>query len=112
MTTAKSGTAQLIAGVVCLVVLVAAYVVLAVYKLDTTTLLGFGSPVVLALLVTGHFSNVTDAQNQTIAKIDKQTNGVMDARIQDGVSKVLRDAGILPADPVAADPVEPASDGS
>lgn len=43
---------------------------------------------------------------QTAAKIDKQTNGVLDARIRDGVSAALVDHGIPPARR-ASDPGEP-----
>ena len=100
------GGQQLAAGVAVFLALLAAFVLLTLNHMDTAGLVALGAPVVGALLVTGHVSKVTSEQNATIAKIDKQTNGVMDARIRDGVQTVLRDNGLIPA----ADPVEPAGD--
>lgn len=55
-------------------------------------LLGLGS----------HVEKRTQEQNETIAKIDKQTNGVLDKRIHDGttaaVKQLLQEHNIIPAD--------------
>jgi hypothetical protein len=45
---------------------------------------------------------VTEAQTPVLEKIQKQTNGVLDGRIQDGVRAVLEEAGIVPATPNGA----------
>ena len=39
----------------------------------------------------------TAKQTPVIEKIQRQTNGVLDGRIQDGVRAVLEDAGLMPA---------------
>lgn len=107
------GGQQLLAGVVAFVALIGAFVVLTVQHADTGALVALGGPVVMALLVTGHVSKVTEEQNSAIATIQKQTNGVLDARIRDGVTEVLTRAGVLPpADVPAVAVADPATSGN
>lgn len=73
----------------CFVVVIAAYVVLSLEGQDPTGLI---SAVVTLLGVTGlaaHIETRTKAQDATLNKIQKQTNGVLDQRIRDGVAAVL-----------------------
>jgi len=79
---------------------IGAYVALVLTGHDAS---GLVSAVVTLIGVTGlglHIEKRTKEQNATIAKIDRQTNGVLDQRILDGttaaVSKVLADHGITP----------------
>lgn len=67
----------------------AAYVALTLAGQDAT---GLVSVVVTLLGVTGlgaHVEHRTQQQNRTIAKIDKQTNGVLDRRIHDGTKAAV-----------------------
>lgn len=98
---------QVLAAVIFLASL-AAIVVLVVMEKPTDVVLLFVSPVVAALYISGHVSNVTERQNQTIARIDHQTNGSLDARIETRVLAALAKAGIIKALPPAPlDPSDP-----
>lgn len=77
----------------------AAYVALSLTGHDAS---GLVNAVVTILGVTGlaaHIEKRTQQQNERIAKIDHQTNGVLDQRIQDGtraaVSAVLDERGLV-----------------
>ncbi len=54
---------------------------------DTIMLLA--GPVVAALLVNGRTSRVAADQGAQLAKIEAQTNGILDQRIRDGVRDVI-----------------------
>ena len=67
-----------------------------------------------AVGVSAHVETRTQQQNRTIAKIDRQTNGVLEGRIERGatraVAKVLRSAGYpIPEvdEPAEPEPVDP-----
>lgn len=98
-------TAALIAAVALAVAMIAAVVGLDVSGNSSSsgTVLGFGSPLVVALLAVARVDLVTAGQNQQLeqhgeqlAQITRQTNGVLDQRIRDGVRDVLADAGLIP----------------
>jgi hypothetical protein len=89
----------------------AAYVALTLAGQDAT---GLVSVVVTLLGVTGlgaHIEARTQQQNRTIAKIDKQTNGVLDRRIHDGtkaaVAQLLAEHEATVVVPVPAKPAKP-----
>lgn len=86
------------AAVVGFLGVLAAYVALALTGHDTA---GLVNALVTLAGVTGlaaHIEHRTQQQNRTIAKIDKQTNGVLDTRIREGtkaaVADVLAEHGI------------------
>lgn len=89
----------LLAGVV-FIVSVAALVALEAMGRSTTNLMALVGPVVAALLVGGHVSNLTSQQNRSIQKIEAQTNGVLDARIRTqgkaAMLEALTESGVIP----------------
>lgn len=94
-----------IAGAVAFLGILCAYVVLVVTgHADQAN--GLAPLIVTVLGVTGlagHIEKRTQEQNQVIAKIDRQTNGVLTERIQTGtrtaVEQLLQEHNIIPADP-------------
>lgn len=49
----------------------------------------------LSAWLTHKLRATTNAQNATLTTIQRQTNGVLDGRIQEGVAKALSDAGLV-----------------
>lgn len=86
------------------VVCVAAFVVLAVRGQDTGSFVAFVGPVLAGLFVTAKLNERSDAQDAVLAKISRQTNGVLDERIRSAVTAVLdeRDGRDVPT---ATEPV-------
>lgn len=118
-------TAVLVAAVVAFLGLLGVVLALdlAGHPDDVPGILALGGPIVAALFVAAKVDAVTLGQNarldqhsQQLATITKQTNGVLDQRIRDGVTAVLAATGVIPpqqptppAAPVAAaPPVAPA----
>ncbi|MFK0150410.1 hypothetical protein ACIQUZ_35565 [Streptomyces griseus] len=87
MKTSNSGT--LIAGIIAFVCSVAAFVLLTLKGQETTGLLTFVTPVIGALLVVTRLDSRSDAQDQALTQITRQTNGVLTQRITDGVDAAL-----------------------
>jgi hypothetical protein len=75
-------------------VVVAGFVVLALKGLDTGAFLGLVGPIISGLYVAGKVDARSDVQDQALTTITRQTNGVLDARIREGVAAALaaRDA--------------------
>jgi hypothetical protein len=85
---------------VCFVAVLGAYVVLALAGKDTA---GLVSAVVTLLGVSGlaaHIEQRTRGQDATLAKIEKQTNGVLDARIREGVKTAIAELTAPPPPPL------------
>ncbi|MBT2400636.1 hypothetical protein [Streptomyces sp. ISL-100] len=94
-----SNTSTLVAGLIAFVCSVAAYVVLTARGLETTGLLAFVTPVIGALLVVSRLDSRSDAQDQALTQITRQTNGVLTSRIADVVGKELdKRFGTAPTD--------------
>lgn len=90
MTVTDLPTRVLVAGVLVFLSVLGVFTALTLTGHDTTpliqlavTLLGLGG-------VGAHHELRTRQQNQRIAKIDKQTNGVLTARIENGARKAIR----------------------
>lgn len=79
------------AGTVIVLATLAAYIILTLYGYgdSTTQLLGFITPVVAALLILRKVDNTRTQQQETLAKIERQTNGELDRRIREGVTDAL-----------------------
>lgn len=87
-----SNATLVLAGVV-FVVAVVAFVVLEVTGHNTDGLMVLVGPAIGALLVSGQLTS----QNKVMDKIERQTNGVMDKRIEDGVARALVAHGVVGA---------------
>lgn len=86
------GTAAIVAGLILGLVMIAG----PDGRTDVLTWLSGIVPIVGTVLTGSAVMQVRKVA-ATAAKIDKQTNGVLDARIRDGVSAALVDHGIPPA---------------
>lgn len=86
----------MIAGVIIVLAVLGCYMALVLTgnTESTTELLTFVTPVVAALLIVRKVSAETQRQDLTLAKIERQTNGVLDARIREGVAASLEAAGL------------------
>jgi hypothetical protein len=87
-----------IVALVVFVVSVGALVTLELANRPTTTVMALVGPVVAALFIAGHVNRVTDEQNHTLTKIEKQTNGVLDDRIKTQTKAALVEAGVVTPD--------------
>lgn len=85
-------TRSLIVGLVAFVVVIGAYVTLTLAGQDTNGFLTFLGVLAGLVGLGGHNEVRLRRQDQTLAKIDKQTNGVLDGRIHQGARKAVRDA--------------------
>ena len=65
------------------------FVVLAVRGQDTSSYVTFVSPVVAAVFLAQRLDQRTDAQDEVLAKISHQTNGVLTERIENAVTAAL-----------------------
>lgn len=97
-----------VAAMVCSVVLVLA-------DKQTASILSIAGPIIGSLFVASYVGDLTGKQNATLdqqtAKLDtveRQTNGVLDQRIRDGVASVLDERGVIPPAPPAGNPEPPA----
>lgn len=98
----------LVAGVLALACVLAAYVVLAVNGLDTGSLFAGVLALLAAVGLAGHQQAITQAQNTEIGAIKHQTNGQLTERIRTqtraAVRDVLREVGYaIPDDNTTAD---------
>lgn len=91
-----SSTTRYVLGVILAVAAMAAYVGLRLAGQDGAGVTIFATPFIAALLIGSKVEAVTAEQNGTLDTIRRQTNGVMDGRIRDGVRGVLAEAGIHP----------------
>ena len=100
---------QLAAGLVLAVAGIGAFItlVLSGHSDQVDKLVAFVGPSIAALLIIGNQNRQHDANQERLAQqdhklltIEKQTNGVLDARIHNGskaaVTEVLQDAGVIP----------------
>lgn len=72
-------------GVFALVV--GGFVVLTLKGEDTSTFIGLVSPILAAVFIVNHLGQ----QDKALHRIEKQTNGVLDERIKEGVKKALEE---------------------
>lgn len=105
----------IIAGLVVLVCLVGSATALAFAGWDGNAILGLlagiagvAAPLLAAVAKLTDLKHATDAQTQTLAKIDHQTNGILDTRIHAAVHKALNEpigyVPTAPTDPPAPQP--------
>lgn len=80
---------QTLAGVVVYVATIAALVVLLMQDRPVDEVMLLAGPVVGALLVSGSVGARLDPVAARVAKIDEQTNGILDQRIAEGVRAAL-----------------------
>jgi hypothetical protein len=74
-------------GVAALVV--GGFVVLTLKGSDTTAFVGLVTPILGAVFVINHLDHRSDRQDEALAQITHQTNGVLTERIQDAVKAAL-----------------------
>lgn len=79
----------MVSGLVAFVASLVAFVALTIKGEDTTGLLAFVTPVVGALLIVSRLDSRSDAQDQALTQITRQTNGVLSQRIADVVGSEL-----------------------
>lgn len=72
-----------------LFVVIAGFVVLSVRGTDTSAYVAFAAPVLGAVFVTAQLNQRSDAQDEQLAKISHQTNGVLTERIRSAVGDAL-----------------------
>lgn len=89
MTTKLNTT--VVAGIAVLFLGVTAYVVLVLtgHESATDKLLTFLAPSVAALVIVGHQQRQAEETKAKLDTITKQTNGVLDQRIEEGTTKAL-----------------------
>lgn len=91
----------LAAALVAFLAVLAAYVALVLTDHDPSGLVPMVVTVLGVLGLGAHIEKRTQEQNATIAKIDRQTNGVLTQRIEEGtrkaVSDLLTEHNIIPA---------------
>lgn len=100
---AGNGNAAIVLAGVVFVVSVIAFVALEIAGRNTDNLMVLVGPAIGALIVSGQLVG----QNKALDKIERQTNGVMDGRIEAGVRKVLTEAGVLAIPSGSTTPLEP-----
>ncbi|MFF3363576.1 hypothetical protein [Streptomyces misionensis] len=83
-------------GIAALVI--AGFVVLMLKGLDVGAYIGVVTPILTAVFVIQHVDARSDQQDQALQQITRQTNGVLDQRIKDGVKAALAEQGGTPTD--------------
>lgn len=78
------GTAALVIG---------GFVVLTLRGSDTAGFVSLVAPILAAVFVIQHLDHRSDRQDEALAQITHQTNGVLTERIQDAVKKALEERG-------------------
>lgn len=68
---------------------VVGFVLLTIEGQDTASFLGMVTPILAAVFVISRLDQRSDAQDQTLAKISHQTNGVLTERIRKAVGAEL-----------------------
>lgn len=81
--------AKLWAGVGLTVLTVLAYIYMKVNSIDESGILTLVSPLIMYLIIGAKVDNVTQEQNQVLAKIDEQTNGILEQKIARVVGRLL-----------------------
>lgn len=82
---------KLWAGILLAIIMVPAYIYMKEKGLDDSGLMYLLGPIATYMLVGAKVEQVTQDQNQTLNKIQEQTNGVLDNRIQKAVLAALKD---------------------
>lgn len=82
---------QAVVGATVYISTLVAIVVLLIFDKPVDDLMLLAGPVVGALLVNSRIASTHADTAQTLAKIDRQTNGILDQRIVDGVRTALAD---------------------
>ncbi|GGZ64902.1 hypothetical protein GCM10010387_67480 [Streptomyces inusitatus] len=72
-----------------LVVILGGFVALTLKGEDTTSYVSFAGPILAAVFITSRMDQRTDAQDEVLAKISHQTNGVLTQRISEAVNTAL-----------------------
>jgi len=91
-----------------LLAVLAGFVLLTVRGQDTGTYVTLVTPVLAAVFLAARLDQRTDAQDEVLAKISHQTNGVLTERIQTAVSTALAEERNSKTEP-AGFPVWPGS---
>ena len=93
METTDNTRTTLYAGLVVLVVGVAAYLVLVLtgHSSETDKLLTFLGPSVAALIIVGHQQRQHSETEKKLETITRQTNGVLDTRIKERTTEALQE---------------------
>lgn len=111
MLTDRTGLAVIALGGLMFVTSLAAIVALALAGQDTATLERIVSPLLGSVITVGVLGLVSHAQDQKLTRIEKQTNGILDERIERKTLDAIRKAGLTPpvdeVDPVPADELAP-----
>lgn len=87
----EPGRSTVLAGLVCFVTIVVAYVVLTLNGQDANGLLAAVVPLLGLLGLGVHVEARTKQQNKQLEQITRQTNGVLDKRILDGATTAVED---------------------
>lgn len=82
---------QAVVGATVYVSTLIALVILLIVGRPVDSIMLLAGPVVAALLVNARIATSHADTAQTLAKIDRQTNGILDQRIVDGVRTALAD---------------------
>ena len=90
----RSTTPVLILSGLVFVVSITAYVVLELYGGDTGGVLTLAGPILAALFVTGTLGREQARIHEKVERVEKQTNGVLDARIREQTAAAIRE--VLP----------------
>lgn len=91
----QNQVAQLVVGCIIALAAISAITALEMTNHEYGMVITIAGPVLAALLINTHVSSLTEQQNEKIGKIEAQTNGVLDKRIEDGVVRGLVKAGAL-----------------
>lgn len=91
MTDPRRYSIMTIVGAILYTVTLVAIVVLTIAHERVDQIMVLAGPVVAALLVSGQIGHRSDQQDAALAQITRQTNGVLDSRIRDGVRQALAD---------------------
>lgn len=89
MNTSPSPNAKLWAGFALTAIMIPAYILMRKWEIDDAGLLGLVSPLIMYLILGAKVDKVTAEQNEVLAKIDEQTNGILDKRIKKIVNEAL-----------------------
>ncbi|MFF4019986.1 hypothetical protein [Streptomyces sp. NPDC001843] len=68
---------------------IAGFVVLTLKGSDTNSFVALVAPILGAVFVINHLDHRSDRQDEALATITRQTNGVLDERIKEGVKQAL-----------------------
>lgn len=89
-----SPNAKLWAGSALTAIMIPAYIMMKKWEIDDAGLIALVTPLIMYLILGAKVDKVTAEQNEVLAKIDENTNGILEKKIKKIVTEALAEVTV------------------